>query len=241
MLRLSDARNFRRTAAGICLILGPVLLLINSAITTVGGEDTAEYLGLVAERRGTEELSAVLGILGFALLIPGIVGALNLLRGRGVVLGHIGGSVAVVGLACFCALLSTSFIDVAATGPGADTEAYVEIVDNIDEQAGAIVIVATALLGTLVGFVLLGAAFIRARTAPVWVGILIIVGVIVVGPLGGESDSRVLSVIGNALLLAAYGTVGLILLRQSDEDWDRPALGRAAAESPAPAEAPRAP
>ena len=224
MLKLSDARNFRRTAAGLALIIGPALLLANSLITTVGGDDTAEYVAEVATRRGAEEASAVLGILGFALVIPGVIGALNLLRGRGVVLGHLGGSLAVLGLACFCALLASSFYDVAATAAGADTQAYVDISDRLDDRAGPIIIVAIALLGTLLGFLLLGAAFIRARTVPLFAPILIIVGVIVVGPLGGEGDSRLLSVIGNLLLLGGWGTVALFLLRQPDEEWERPGL-----------------
>jgi hypothetical protein len=224
MLKLSDARNFRRTAAGLALIIGPALLLANSLITTVGGDDTAEYVAEVATRRGAEEASAVLGILGFALVIPGVIGALNLLRGRGVVLGHLGGSLAVLGLACFCALLASSFYDVAATAAGADTQAYVDISDRLDDRAGPIIIVAIALLGTLLGFLLLGAAFIRARTVPLFAPILIIVGVIVVGPLGGEGDSRLLGVIGNLLLLGGWGTVALFLLRQPDEEWERPGL-----------------
>jgi hypothetical protein len=224
MLKLSDARNFRRTAAGLALIIGPVLLLAQSLITTVGGDDTAEYLAEVATRRGAEDASAVLGILGFALIIPGIIGALNLLRGRGVVLGHLGGTLAVLGLACFCALFASSFYDVAATAGGADTQAYVDITDSLEDRAGPIVIVAIALIGTLLGFILLGAAFIRARTVPLFAPILIIVGVIVVGPVGGESESRVLSVIANLLLLGGWGTVGLTLLRQTDEEWERPRL-----------------
>lgn len=224
MLKLSDARNFRRTAAGLALIIGPVLLLAQSLITTFGGDDTAEYLAEVATRRGAEEASAVLGILGFALVIPGIIGALNLLRGRGVVLGHIGGTLAVLGLACFCALIASSFYDVAATAGGADTQAYVDITENLEDRAGPIVIVAIALIGTLLGFILLGAAFIRARTVPLFAPILIILGVIVVGPLGGEGESRVVSVIGNLLLLGGWGTVALTLLRQTDEEWERPRL-----------------
>jgi hypothetical protein len=219
MLKLSDARNFRRTAAGLSLILGPILLLVNSLITTLGGDDQAEYVAEVATRRGAEEASGVLGILGFALLIPGIIGALNLLRRRAVVLGHLGGTLAVLGLACFPALISSSFFDVAATAPGADTQAYVDISERLDDRAGAIIIVAIALVGTLLGFILLAVAFIRARTVPLFAPILIIVGVLVVGPASG--DSRLLSVIGSLLLLGGFGGIALSLLRQSDEEWER--------------------
>jgi hypothetical protein len=222
MLKLSDARNFRRTAAGLSLIIGPVLLLIASAITTTGGDDTAEYVAEVATRRGAEEASAVLGIFGFAFLIPGIIGALNLLRGRGVVLGHLGGILAVLGLACFSALIASSFYDVAATAPGADSNAYVDISEEVEDTTGAIIVVAVALIGTLLGLILLAIAFIRARTVPLFAPILMIAGILVVGPASG--DSRAVSVIGNLLLLGGLGTVGLTLLRQPDEEWERPGL-----------------
>jgi hypothetical protein len=240
VLKLSDARNFRRTAAGLALIVGPILLLIGSAITTLGGDDTAEYVAEVATRRGAEEASGVLGILGFALLIPGIIGALNLLRGRGVVLGHVGGTLTVLGLACFSALIAGSFWDVAGTASGADTQAYVDISERLEDVTGAIIIFVVALGGTLLGLILLAAGFIRARTVPLYAPILIILGIIVVGPLSG--DSRVVSIVGNLLLLGGLGTIGLILLQQSDEDWERPALGPGQ-EPPAPArpEGPSAP
>ena len=228
MLKLSDARNFRRTGAALALIAAPILLLLNSLITTYAGDDTAEYVAEVATRRGSEEASAVLGILGFALLIPGIVGALNLLRARGAVLGHLGGTLSILGLACFPALLSTSFFDVAATAPGADMQAYVDIVERVEDLGGAIIVVAVALIGTLLGFLLLAAAFIRARTVPLFVPLLIIVGIIVVGPVGGGSESRIPQVIGNLLLLGGFGTIGLILLRQTDEEWERPGLATGA-------------
>jgi hypothetical protein len=223
VLKLSDARNFRRTAAGLALIVGPILLLIGSAITTLGGDDTAEYVAEVATRRGAEEASGVLGILGFALLIPGIIGALNLLRGRGVVLGHVGGTLTVLGLACFSALIAGSFWDVAGTASGADTQAYVDISERLEDVTGAIIIFVVALGGTLLGLILLAAGFIRARTVPLYAPILIILGIIVVGPLSG--DSRVVSIVGNLLLLGGLGTIGLTLLRQPDEEWERPALG----------------
>jgi hypothetical protein len=224
MLRLSDPRNFRRTAAGLALIIGPLLLLGNSAITTLGGGgNTAEYVAKVADNRSAEEVSAVLGILGFAILIPGIVGALNLLRGRGVVLGHIGGTLTMIGLACFCALFASSFYDVAATADGANTAAYVDISERLEDQAGPIVIVAFALLGTGIGIILLGAAFLRARTVPVWVGPALIVGMLLVF---FSEDSRAIQVLSGVFLLAGFGAVGLQLLRQSDEEWDRPGFAQ---------------
>jgi hypothetical protein len=224
MLRLSDPRNFRRTAAGLALIVGPLLLLGNGAITTLGGGDnTADYVAEVAKNRNAEEISAVLGILGFTILIPGIVGALNLLRGRGVVLGHIGGALAIMGLACFNVLMASSFYDVAATEPGADTAAWVDISERLEDLAGPIIIAAIALLGTFIGFILLAIAFFRARTVPVWVGPAIIVAMVLIF---ASEDSRVLSVLSSAVLLAAFGAVGLQLLRQSDEEWDRPGFAQ---------------
>jgi hypothetical protein len=129
---------------------------------------------------------------------------------------------------------------VAATAPGADTQAYVDIVERVEDLGGAIIVVAVALIGTLLGFLLLAAAFIRARTVPLFVPLLIIVGIIVVGPVGGGSESRIPQVIGNLLLLGGFGTIGLILLRQTDEEWERPGLatGGTAVATGAPAARP---
>ena len=242
MLKLNDHRNFRRTAAGLALIIGPLLLLINSLITTMGGgDDQRAYLAEVAKRRGAEEASAVIGIFGFVLVALGILGALKLLRRRGVVLGHIGGLLAVLGMLFFLVLLSSSFYDVAATAPGVDTNAYVRVSESIEDRVGPIIILAVALLGTLIGLVLLAIAFFRARTVPVWVGPLLIVGIILVFV---SEDSRVLSALASLALLGAFGTVGVQLLKMSDEEWERPGLdpgARTAAAGPAGAADPSEP
>ncbi len=40
MLRIKDADNFRRTAAGLCLIGGPLLVLIGGLVTPWEEKDT---------------------------------------------------------------------------------------------------------------------------------------------------------------------------------------------------------
>jgi hypothetical protein len=94
----------------------------------------------------------------------------------------------------------------------------------------AFVVFVPAILGTVLGFILLGAAIIRSRVAHPVAGALIIAGAVGIMVL---SASKAGGIAVNALLLAGWGMVGLKLLGLTDEQWD----GRAPIEAGPPAAA----
>jgi hypothetical protein len=91
-----DTANFRRTLAGICLIIQPFLNLISVAISPGPSTDTSEQLAMIGAHP-TRFLIANLLELLWLLLIPAVLGLLHLLRGGGAVLGHIGGGLVLAG------------------------------------------------------------------------------------------------------------------------------------------------
>jgi hypothetical protein len=103
--------------------------------------------------------------------------------------------------------------------------------DDIEDYWVAYVVLVPALLGTFLGFILLGVALILSRVAHIAAGILIIVGIVGVVLSDG---SQVGAIIANALLLAGWGLVGLKLLGMKDEQWDgrAPLDGDAGPEQP---------
>src|SRR5688572_17145424 len=97
MSNLSDAHHFRKTVAGICMILAPVLFLISAILAPSSDNDAGAILNAVAGDPDRFYLSTVLGIAGTVLLIPALLGLMHMLREKEVSLGHIGGGLALLG------------------------------------------------------------------------------------------------------------------------------------------------
>jgi hypothetical protein len=88
---LLDTANFRRTLAGICLIIQPFINLISVAISPRQSTDTSEQLAIVGAHPTRFLIANILDLLWLLLLIPAVLGLLHLLlRSGGALLGHIG-------------------------------------------------------------------------------------------------------------------------------------------------------
>jgi hypothetical protein len=219
MLKITDANNFRRTAVGLCLIAGPLVVLIGGLVAKWEESDTkAAYLQALAESPTRAQISAVLLSFGFLLTAVGVFGILHLLRHRAVVLGHVSGVLAVWGWVTFPGLLISDFYDL-SLAQWSNRQEAIAISDRAEGYVGSAVMGIPVLLGTI-GLLLLTVALWRARFAPVWVPVVSLLGWII-GFLG--PPTVVFFTTGWALSLIALGYVGLRILRMSDEDWARPA------------------
>jgi hypothetical protein len=154
---------------------------------------------------------------GFALTAIGIIGLVHVIRGRGVTLANIGGALALFGMIMFMALFATTLFDLnAADKLGVETAERLS--DDFEEDYWApIVVLIPALLGTLVGFILLAAAIIRSRVVHIAAAIMIVVGILSVP---ASEESKAVGIIANVLLLGGWGLVGLKLLGMKDEQWE---------------------
>src|SRR5262245_43633782 len=115
---LSNATRFRRTTAGLCLILAPLFLLISDLLQTRDPfKSMEELLDTIASNQLSNDVAFGFAIYGFALMVPAVVGIIHLLRHRSVALGHIGGALVIVGLISFAFVGGTEFL---LFGGGAD-------------------------------------------------------------------------------------------------------------------------
>lgn len=228
-MRISDPTRFRRNVAGACLIAGPLLILIASIFApTPTGAETEEYVSGVADNPGRQQVTSLLYYFGFALLVPGMVGVVHLLRARAVALGHIAGALFFLGVVGLAALSLTGIPDISIT-ENAGPEEAVTIIDGIEDYAGAIAFIIVTLAGIALGLILLGLAAWRGGLAPAWLPVVIVLAVagLVVGERAGE-------VIANALLLVAFGFLGWRILSMSDAEWERPHGEAVAPAAPPP-------
>lgn len=217
MLKINDASNFRRTAFGLCLIVGPLLAFVGGLVTPWETADTtAAYLTALSENPARAQASAVLLYFGYLLMAVGVFGMMHLLGRRAVVLGHVAGALAVWGWVSLPGMLSVDFYDLSLAAH-TDRGAAIGISDRAGGYAGAGVMGVPVLLGIL-GLVLLVVALWRAGFVPPWVPAVLFVGSAAsfVLPPGAVSFT-----IGAAAWLVSLGYVGLKVLRMSDERWER--------------------
>jgi hypothetical protein len=217
-MNLTTATTFRRMACGLCLLVGPALLLAATIVDPSAGEggETRDYLAALADDPDMAQLSTALWIYGFALMAIGIIGVVHVIRGRGVTLANVGGAFALFGMIMFVALVTTTINEI-NQAEHLDLRTAERLSDDIEDYWAAYVVLVPALLGTLIGFILLAAAIIRSRLAHVAAAVLIILGILMVP---ATEDSRIAGIVANLLLLAGWGLVGLKLLGMKDEQWE---------------------
>lgn len=219
MLRIKDPSNFRRTLVGLCLIAAPLILFVASLIEpTSEGDEVREWLPELAEEPGRNDAATTLFIIGFVLLVPALIGLVHLIRERGIVLGHIGGALAVLGTVLYPVLFSTTFYDL-SLAENLPVDQAVKAQEGTEDYVGVYFVFIPAIVGWTLGLILLSVALLRARVAPVWFLVLVILANIAIF-VGNEND--IVSALGTLLFLIAFGWLGLKVLGMSDADWEDP-------------------
>jgi hypothetical protein len=220
MLKIWDANNFRRTLAGLCLITASLALGAADLIRiSVEGDaqGTRDQFDHIAASPGVWQVATVLNMLGIVLFVPAVLGLLHLLHHRGAVLGHIGGGLLLIGLLGFAAHNAGYYGTLGAvSAPGIDQEQMIRFWQAAETVPGNVVSLLMFLIGYVLGMVLLGVGLFWARVVPRWTAALIVL--YVVGFLFAE-ESLLLALISWMLLFVGLGTIGFMLLRQSDADW----------------------
>lgn len=216
---LTNPAEFRRRAAGVSLLAGPLLVFAGVLATPwEGSDDRAAYLAALADNPAQAQVSAVLLVLGYALLVPAAVGMIHLVRGRGAVLAHLAGALAVVGGAILPGLVAGDFYDL-SLAQSLERQRAVEVLDRLGEYGGTLVILPLAVAGAFLGITLLTVALWRARFVRPWVPLATLAGFVVFALVG--TGTLLPAALGTGLVLLALGSVGAKVLGLSGEEWER--------------------
>ncbi|KAA9376916.1 hypothetical protein F5972_20860 [Microbispora cellulosiformans] len=212
---LTNANSFRRVAAGASLVLAPLCLLLGMAAdpSEPGVEDPLVY----AHNPGAVGVSATLLHYAWILWVPGVIGLVHLVRRKGVVLAHIAGVIAVLGLINFSALMISDFFDIVAYQmlPPAQAE---KLMQDAAQPAMIAAWQMPGLIGSFLGLVLVAVAYARAGRAGWWFPAGVLAG-IVVWLFGASAWNLVLGLGGPVILLVVFGVVGVSMIRMRDEEW----------------------
>ena len=221
----SSAARFRRRGVGGALLLGPVLF---AAAELTGPElagSSAHQVAQFAAHRSQQVASSLLSLATAMVLLIGVLGAVHLIRRRGVALGHAAAVFCVYGLvAAHAALAGVNLVFAELGSPRLDRGAMVALYDTITRDAW---LGAPLLLGhyaLVIGVLLLGVALWRGGIGPRWAAVCVVLFpladvLLSALPLGEATDW-----ISNGFGVVGLGALGLWVLRLTDADWETPSV-----------------
>ncbi|HTU14945.1 MAG TPA: hypothetical protein VMF31_07090 [Solirubrobacterales bacterium] len=197
-----------RRLTAICLIAAGVLMVVGFAVTPWESEQTSRaYHDTLAANADQSQVAAVFLHFGYLLLVPAAFGIMSLLAPRGGWLLKIGGVISVFGMATLPGLLVTDSYDL-AMAQELPRDVSVRVTDAAGELPLSMIMTLPAVLGVVLGMILLFVALWRAGEVAVWSPVLVAAGWIV----SFASFGLVTIVIGGSVMLAGFVLAAIRLL-----------------------------
>jgi Domain of unknown function (DUF4386) len=218
VLKIGNAAHFRRTVAGLCLLAAPLLFAVAIALAQQPSGSAAAQLASYAQHRDQLLAGLLLGIASSILFVPALFGLLHQIRERGVVYAHLAAILMVYGAVTAAALWGVNAMFWEMAKPGMNHSAMATLLNGIEHASavGAPLLAGHYLFA--LGVILLGVAVWRARLAPRWAGILVVlfpVSDVALNPVGSVASALISGAIG----VTGLGALGLHLLATPDAEW----------------------
>ena len=227
----TDSHHFRKTVAGCCMVVGPLLALVAFIVSPAMKSGSAAQVAEVARHQDRFLLSGFLSLAAVALVIGGSLGLMHMLRERKVGYGNVGGVLTMVGLIFTMAQVAAQFTLWAAVRDGVQP-ADVNTWHSVTHDAAMVIPLVALPWLAVVGLAVLAMGLYRAHVVDWWMSAMLAVGALGI-TLAGPLTSVAVGIVGAALFLVGMGSIGMIVLRESDADWEhtpdsrgfRPAAG----------------
>lgn len=227
----SDSHHFRKLIAGCCMVVGPLLALAAFIVSPAIKSGSAAQVAEVARHQDRFLLSMLLSLAAVALVIGATLGLMHMLRERMVTHGNVGGGLALIGLVATTAQLGaqlTAWPMVRDGVQAADISAFHSLTHDAATTIPLFVVPWLA----VIGFAALALGLYRARAVDWWMAAMLALGALGI-TLAGPVASVAVGIVGAALFLVGSGSIGMLVLRESDADWEhtpeyhgmRPAAG----------------
>jgi hypothetical protein len=216
---LSDPHHFRKLVAGVCMMLAPLLLLV-SAIVHPGFEtDEAALLASAARNLDAWYLAEMLILIAIVFAVPATLGLMHMLRERHVVAGHVGGGLALIGLLAYTGATAIQLVVWQMAQPEFDRGQMVSLLHGVNHATGIFIPFYLCTFAFALGYVVLAWGVAAARAiSPVMAG-CIAVGAVLLS-VAFATAIMWLFVLAAALLLVGVGSTGLMVLRETDSEWE---------------------
>ena len=221
MSRLSDSHHFRKTIAGMCMIVAPLLLVVGMIVHPESKTDVGDQLAVVSANMDQWYAAHLILAISLVLAVPAVLGLMHMLREREVAYGHLGGGLAMVGLLATMGIVAMEgFVGwQAGAATGSDQAAMTALFERVTETTGIVIPFFVMSFAFTVGMLFLAAGLYRARAVQSWTAAMLGLGSIVFAVGSGMAENTV-AVIGGAVLLVGFFQVGRMVLSESDEEWE---------------------
>jgi hypothetical protein len=227
----SDSHHFRKTVAGCCMVAGPLLALAAFIVSPAIKSGSAAQVAEVARHQDRFLLSMLLSLAAVTLVIGAALGLMHMLRERMVGYGHAGGVLALVGLVFTMGQLGAQLMLWPMVRDGvqaSDAAAWHGVTHDAATMLPLFIVPWVA----VIGFAMLAMGLYRAHAVDWWMAAMLALGALGI-TLAGPTASLAVGIVGAALFLVGSGSTGMMVLRESDADWEhtpdyhgfRPAAG----------------
>jgi hypothetical protein len=214
----SDSSHFRKTLAGMCMVLTPLFALTSWVIAPKPHTGEAAQLVSIAANQDRALIAALCGMAAIACGIGATLGLMHMLRERRSIHAGIGGLLAVVGLMAWLASTGVDMMLWQMTRDGVQASDVSAFKGLRDATVPMIVLYWLPLLSA-VGLVVLAVGMQSAKVVDWWMAAMIgIAPVLLV--IGGLAASVPLGLVGAAVMLIGLGSTGTMVLREADADWE---------------------
>ena len=219
MFALNDAHHFRKTVAGLAMVLAPLLFLASAIVSASSDDDAAAMLAATAEHPDRFYISTVLAIAGTVLLLPAVLGLMHMLRERQAALGHLGGGLALLGTLFLMLFSGVELMRWQMVRGGADRAEMVALLDRWMDTTGTAILYGFALALTL-GLLALALGLYRARAVHWSTAGALALGAIVLTVAFALVSVSAWFIVAAAILVVPFATIGRMVLLETDEDWE---------------------
>jgi hypothetical protein len=219
MSHISDAHHFRKLVAGTCMVLSPLLMLVAMVVHPGLEREAAAQYAAIADNLDAWYLTQLLMLISTLLAFPAVLGLMHMLREREVAFGHLGGGLGLIGLVAFTGVVAIGGFAAWAMAKTGDRGAAVALLDRLDGSTALAIPFFYGSFAFTLGALLLAFGLYRARAAQSWMAICLAAGALVFA-VGGGAATGWLTIVGAAVLFVGLGSVGRMVLTESDEDWE---------------------
>jgi hypothetical protein len=218
MRALSDAHHFRKLVAGTCMVLSPLFVLAAGIVQPDSKLDEAGQLATVAGNPDAWYLAQMLGLVAIVLAVPAVLGLMHMLREREVAFGHVGGGLSLIGLLGYMGLTSLALVQWQMVAGGSSAQ-MTDLLHRLNHTTGVAVPFALGIVAFGVGLICLAIGLYRAKAVHSWMA-LALSGAAACIAVASFTASSPLFVAGAALLVVALGSIGWMVIGESDADWE---------------------
>jgi hypothetical protein len=219
MRTISDLRRFRRVGTGLCMIGGPLMLLVGALLHPDSGGSASAHIAAIAADPGRNYASHTAILVGLVFFLGVILGLVHLLRERASAVANVGGALAIIGVLGATSIVAVDAIAFSQMGqPDADAQEMAALLDRILESAGTAAIAVVGALTFLLGMLALAYGLWRTQAVWSWVAPGVAAAAIALF-VGQVTDNRVIFAVAFAVYLVTLGPLGWTTLSKSDDEW----------------------